>query len=92
MNTEIEICGHLQEVGDIKKTAEKQECQECVKTGDNWIHLRVCQTCGGVHCCDASKNKHAEEHFHQTHHPVISSAQPGEEWLYCYKDNSFTGY
>lgn len=74
------------------KTAQVAECQECVKTGDRWVHLRVCQTCGGVHCCDNSINRHATKHFHQTSHPVVISAERGERWAWCYPDERFMPY
>lgn len=59
-------------------------CIECIQTGDEWVHLRTCQTCGETRCCDASKNKHATKHFHRSGHPVVASAEPGEQWLWCY--------
>jgi uncharacterized UBP type Zn finger protein len=59
-------------------------CEECLKMGDEWVHLRLCLECGHVGCCDSSKNKHATKHFHLTQHPVIRSFQPGENWGWCY--------
>jgi uncharacterized UBP type Zn finger protein len=61
-------------------------CQECVKTGDEWVHLRLCMECGRVGCCDDSKNKHATKHFQKTKHPIIRSIEPGEAWTWCYID------
>lgn len=61
-------------------------CEECVKTGARWVHLRECLTCGHVGCCDSSPNKHATAHFHATKHPIVSSAEPGETWAWCYVD------
>jgi uncharacterized UBP type Zn finger protein len=61
-------------------------CEDCVKTGDQWVHLRLCMECGHVGCCDSSKNKHATKHFHETGHPIMQSFQPGEDWLWCYVD------
>jgi uncharacterized UBP type Zn finger protein len=61
-------------------------CQECVKTGDEWVHLRLCMECGQVGCCDDSKNKHATKHFQKTKHPIIRSIEPGEAWTWCYID------
>jgi len=84
-------CEHLAVVGEVK-TARRVECDECVKTGDTWVHLRTCQTCGGTHCCDSSPNRHATRHAQVTGHPVVASAEPGERWLYCYPDNTVTGY
>ncbi|WPP51085.1 UBP-type zinc finger domain-containing protein [Catalinimonas niigatensis] len=74
------------------KTAQIKGCQECIKTGDRWIHLRVCQTCGGVHCCDSSVNQHATKHFHTSRHPVVVSAERGERWAWCYADDRFMPY
>ncbi|UPL48234.1 UBP-type zinc finger domain-containing protein [Hymenobacter sublimis] len=67
-------------------------CPECVALGDTWVHLRVCQTCGQVGCCDSSKNKHATRHFHATQHPIVVSAEPGEQWAWCYADNQLAHY
>jgi uncharacterized UBP type Zn finger protein len=61
-------------------------CEACVKTGSQWVHLRTCLTCGHVGCCDSSPNRHANRHFHATKHPVIASAEPGENWRWCYLD------
>jgi len=66
-------------------------CEECVKMGDTWLHLRMCLICGNVGCCDSSKNKHATKHFHSSNHPLIRSIQPGEAWVYCYVDNIMAG-
>lgn len=59
-------------------------CQECLESGDEWVHLRLCLSCGHVGCCDDSKNKHSTKHYRATRHPVIRSFEPGEEWGYCY--------
>jgi uncharacterized UBP type Zn finger protein len=63
-------------------------CEECIKMGDSWVHLRECLVCGNVGCCDSSKNKHATKHFHQTKHPVMRSVEPGERWGWCYVDEA----
>jgi len=84
-------CDHLQEIKDIKK-AKAYECEECVKTGSDWVHLRTCQACGATLCCDNSANMHMTKHNRHTGHPVIASAEPGEQWIYCYADNLFTEY
>ena len=62
-------------------------CEECLKLGGRWVHLRMCQSCGRVGCCDASPNRHATAHFDQSGHPVIRSIEPGEAWSYCYVDD-----
>ena len=66
-------------------------CQECLAIGDSWVHLRLCLHCGHVGCCDDSKNKHATRHFRSSGHPVIQSAEPGEDWRWCYVDDRQVG-
>lgn len=80
-------CEHIKQ---IKAVAPRTNgCEECLKTGDGWVHLRLCEMCGHVGCCDSSKNKHATKHFHATTHAVIKSLEPGEDWGYCYPDDLF---
>ncbi len=69
--------------------AQRARLEDCLKAGDTWVHLRLCETCGQVGCCDSSKNKHALSHFRATGHPVIKSFEPGEEWGWCYVDELF---
>jgi uncharacterized UBP type Zn finger protein len=69
-------------------TARTNGCEECLQTGQHWVQLRQCQTCGHVGCCDSSPGKHARAHFHQTQHPIIK-AFPGMEWAWCYLDNDY---
>ncbi|MBD2753163.1 UBP-type zinc finger domain-containing protein [Spirosoma validum] len=85
------ICEHLTNLNELR-TAREHICEECVKTGDSWVHLRTCQTCGVTLCCDDSPNKHAMKHFHASGHPVIASAEPGERWLWCYVDEQMASY
>ena len=77
-------CTHLSTITAV--AAPGQVCEDCVKTGDTWVHLRQCLVCGHVACCDSSKNKHATAHFHHTNHPVMRSAERGENWRWCYID------
>ncbi len=77
-------CTHTDQIRDVTPSA--QGCEDCLKTGDSWVHLRECLICGHVGCCDSSKNKHATKHFHATKHPIIQSFQPGEDWRWCYVD------
>ena len=84
-------CSHLENF-EVSHEAKAYECEECVKSGDRWVHLRTCQTCGVTLCCDSSPNKHATAHFHETGHAVVISAEPGEEWAWCYADESFKEY
>jgi len=88
---EEQICDHIKAIKELKQPAE-QVCDECIKTGSLWVHLRTCQTCGATLCCDQSPNKHMTKHFHETHHPVVISAEPGEKWLWCYEDEIFVEY
>ena len=76
-------CEHTNEFKVLKPT-QKYECEECVKTGDKWVNLRTCQDCGTTLCCDSSPNKHMTNHFKNTGHPVVISAEPNEKWAWCY--------
>nr|WP_241779736.1 UBP-type zinc finger domain-containing protein [Streptomyces natalensis] len=64
-------------------------CQECLRSGDGWIHLRRCLTCGHIGCCDSSRNRHAGRHYESTRHPVVVSHQPDEYWGWCFPDQLF---
>ena len=86
-----EACAHIEAVDDVKP-AKRRECEECVKIGSRWLHLRTCQTCGGTRCCDSSPNRHASKHAKSSTHPVIASAEPGESWLYCYPHDQGVEY
>jgi uncharacterized UBP type Zn finger protein len=77
-------CTHLNEIHHT--TTATRVCEDCVKLGDGWVHLRLCLVCGHVACCDSSKNRHATKHFHATAHPLIRSIEPGENWVWCYAD------
>jgi len=85
------VCQDISSITDVT-LPRKHVCDECVKIGARWVHLRTCQTCGGTHCCDSSPNRHATKHFRATSHPVVASAEPGERWLYCYRDDAFAEY
>ena len=77
-------CTHVDQIRDVAPSADV--CEDCLKIGARWVHLRLCLECGHVGCCDSSPNRHATKHFHTTHHPIIQSFQPGEDWKYCYVD------
>ncbi len=81
------VCAHLDQIKRVYPSASG--CEDCLRTGDRWIHLRACLTCGYVGCCDDSKNKHATAHYHQTTHPIIKSMEPGEDWAWCYADETY---
>jgi uncharacterized UBP type Zn finger protein len=78
-------CTHTDQIKNVTPNTPKG-CEECLKSGDGWVHLRLCLTCGHVGCCDSSKNKHATKHFHATKHPIIRSFERGENWGWCYVD------
>lgn len=84
-------CSHIKSVASVKP-AKAHQCEECIKTGSTWVHLRTCQTCDVTLCCDSSPNRHASKHARAVHHPVIASAEPGERWLYCYPDDAYAEY
>ena len=84
-------CVHLEQITEVKQP-KKRECEECVRIGSEWLHLRTCQTCGSTLCCDSSPNQHASKHSRKSNHPVAASAEPGERWLYCYPDEAFAEY
>lgn len=80
----MEPCTHRSEIREMTPSA--QGCEDCLKTGDRWVHLRICKTCGHVGCCDDSKNKHAKKHYQATGHPIVQSFEPGESWMWCFVD------
>ncbi len=84
-------CVHLRAIGSVRR-AKRQECEDCVKIGADWVHLRTCQECGGTRCCDDSPNRHASKHARASGHPVVASAEPGERWIYCFPDEAFSEY
>src|ERR1041385_976998 len=82
-------CSHMKQIKF--KTTDTRVCEDCIKTGDTWVHLRLCLECGNVGCCDSSKNKHATKHFHRSKHPLMRSIEPGEAWIWCYMDELSPG-
>ena len=80
-------CTHTDQIEQVTPSAEG--CEECLKLGDSWVHLRLCRTCGHVGCCNSSKNKHAQKHFDSQNHPIVQSFEPGEDWLWCYVDETY---
>ena len=77
-------CSHLDQVHDV--AARTRGCEECLKTKGRWVHLRLCLGCGHVGCCDSSPGKHATQHFRGSHHAIMRSFEPGEDWGWCYLD------
>lgn len=81
-----DTCSHLGDV-DRDATPSAEGCEDCLRIGGRWVHLRMCRDCGHVGCCDSSPQKHAAAHYKDTHHPVMRSIEPGEAWRWCYVDN-----
>ena len=80
----MSTCTHIDQIGDV--TPQADGCVDCLATGGEWMHLRLCMTCGYVGCCDSSPNKHASAHTRTTGHPIVQSYEPGEDWYWCYID------
>ena len=80
-------CTHTDMIHDV--TPGAQGCEECLKMGGRWVHLRLCLTCGHVGCCDSSPNKHSRKHFEQEGHPIVQSFERGEDWRWCFADNVY---
>jgi uncharacterized UBP type Zn finger protein len=89
-NTSVSIsepCEHLEDAPIRKVHRPGKGCVDCLKIGGRWVHLRECLTCGHVACCDSSPNRHATAHFHGTGHPIVTSLETGEDWVWCYADD-----
>jgi uncharacterized UBP type Zn finger protein len=80
-------CTHLEQVKVTRLPESVEGCEECLATGDPWLHLRICLECGKVGCCDSSPNRHASRHAQTSGHPLIRSLEPGEEWSWCFLDD-----
>lgn len=79
-------CTHLDHVRIGQLPDSVPGCEDCLATGDRWLHLRICLECGRVGCCDSSPNRHARAHARETGHPLIRSIEPGETWSWCFLD------
>ncbi len=80
-------CSHEDTIKDVEPQAKG--CQECLATGGKWVHLRLCLSCGHVGCCDDSPSKHASAHHRESGHPIVQSFEPGEDWRWCYEDETY---
>jgi uncharacterized UBP type Zn finger protein len=78
-------CTHLDQIQDV--TPSSEGCEECLRIGSGWVHLRLCLSCGNVGCCDSSPSRHASKHARASGHPIIQSFEPGENWIYCFVDD-----
>ena len=79
-------CSHLDRIAVTSLPPSIDGCEECLRTGSPWVHLRMCSTCGKVGCCDSSPKQHASAHAREANHPIARSAEPGESWSWCYVD------
>jgi uncharacterized UBP type Zn finger protein len=79
-------CTHLDTIHVTELPESVDGCEECLKMGSGWVHLRICLECGHVGCCDDSPNRHATAHANGENHPIIRSIEPGEDWSWCYVD------
>jgi uncharacterized UBP type Zn finger protein len=81
-------CTHLDQIEILQLPESVAGCEDCLRDGGVWLHLRICLTCGHVGCCDDSPNRHATAHSHSSGHPLIRSLEPGEDWTWCYLDEA----
>jgi Zn-finger in ubiquitin-hydrolases and other protein len=79
-------CSHLDQIQVLDLPDDIPGCEDCLAIGGRWVHLRMCQSCGRIGCCDSSPNRHASKHAGASGHPIVRSAQPGEDWSWCYVD------
>ncbi|HMG43344.1 MAG TPA: UBP-type zinc finger domain-containing protein [Acidimicrobiales bacterium] len=82
-----DVCTHIDEVVTAHPSPSSTGCEDCLRAGDRWVHLRLCMTCGHVGCCDSSPNRHATAHFRESGHAIVRSYEPGEDWWWCYADD-----
>ena len=82
----ILVCTHLDTIQVVSLPESIQGCEDCLRTGGWWVHLRLCLECGHIGCCDSSPNRHATAHARSVRHPIIRSLEPGEDWCWCYED------
>src|SRR5206468_1347839 len=80
-------CEHLRDTPHVMRANTPDGCEECLREGMRWVHLRLCLQCGHVGCCDSSPGRHAAKHFEQSGHPVMRSIEPGEAWRWCFVDS-----
>lgn len=85
MTDSIPPCSHLDQIQRVTPSADG--CEDCLRTGGEWVHLRLCLSCGHVGCCDDSPNRHASGHWREIGHPIIQSFEPDERWIWCYTDD-----
>ena len=85
--TDAAPCAHVEWIQAVEPSADG--CEDCLRIGGWWVHLRLCRTCGHVGCCDQSPNRHATKHFEAGGHPLIASLEPEEDWTWCFVDEVY---
>jgi uncharacterized UBP type Zn finger protein len=83
-------CTHRDRIRVVSLPEHIAGCEECLAIGGRWVHLRMCMTCGKVGCCDSSPNRHASRHAAELEHPILRSAEPGEDWSWCVVDETYS--
>jgi uncharacterized UBP type Zn finger protein len=86
-HSQMAECSHLDQIVVTELPAQIAGCEDCLAIGAQWLHLRMCLTCGKIGCCDSSPNRHARKHAADAGHPLVRSAEPGEDWSYCFVDD-----
>jgi uncharacterized UBP type Zn finger protein len=79
-------CTHLEQVRLTHLPEAVDGCEDCLRSGGKWLHLRICLSCGHVGCCDSSPGRHASRHAAEVSHPIVRSLEPGEDWCWCFED------
>jgi hypothetical protein len=82
----VPLCSHLDQIAVTTLPRSIAGCEECLRIGSSWVHLRMCMSCGKIGCCDSSPNRHARRHAGEVGHAIARSAEPGEDWSYCFVD------
>jgi hypothetical protein len=81
------VCTHLDQIEVFELPESVEGCEDCLREGTKWMHLRVCRSCGHVGCCDSSPERHASKHARASEHQVLHSLEPGEDWSFCFADD-----
>jgi hypothetical protein len=82
-------CTHTDAISLVELPETIAGCEDCLAIGGRWVHLRMCMSCGKIGCCDSSPNRHASKHARVDGHPILRSAEPGEDWSWCVIDDVF---
>ena len=75
-------CPHVKEMKI--NNSDQKKCEKCDITED----LRLCTSCGAVHCCEDG-NGHNTEHFNKTKHPIIKPTHANYHFTWCYECGAY---